>query len=430
MSKFLEVTGGIPLVGEVTVGGAKNAVLPMLIASLLTSEECSYSNVPRLQDVSFTVSLLEHFGAEVSYFNGRISSKTSVLSATEASYSLVKAMRASFWVLGPLLARGGAARVAMPGGDVIGARPVDMHLAGLTQMGADIKIKHGVVFALAKNGLVPATINLRFPSVGATHQLMMAAVLTRGTTVINGVAKEPEVVALADFLNSMGADVEGAGTPQIVVRGQEYLTGTHAEIIGDRIEAGTFLLAAAMTHGDIKVCGFNPKHLGTFLDILFEIGLEIEVGEDFVHLSCPKTSLKPVQVKTGPFPELATDFQAPLMAFLTQLDGESQLEETIFEGRFGHISELCRMGAKIIVEDRVAKVYGATKLSAAPIEGTDIRAVASLVLAALGAKGISRVQGAYHLGRGYSDFETKLRRLGAKICIRMLDPDDYAFTGC
>ena len=403
----------------------------MLIASLLTAEECEYTNVPRLQDVSFTVGLLEHFGAEVQYLQGKITTKLPILKETEASYSLVKAMRASFWVLGPLLARAGEARVAMPGGDVIGPRPVDMHLAGLAQMGADIKVKHGVVFATAKGGLKPAEIELRFPSVGATHQLLMAATLAKGTTVIRGVAREPEVVALADFINSMGGDIEGAGSSELVIHGKESLGGAKARVIGDRIEAGTFLLSAAITRGDVIVNGFDPKHLGNFLDILSQIGVQIDVQSEGVHVACPEELvLKSVNVATGPFPEFATDLQAPLMALLAKVPGVSSIEENIFEGRFGHVSELCRMGAQIIVEDRTAKITGVEKLSGALIEATDIRAAASLVIAALGAKGVSQIQGGYHLERGYSDLEHKLRTLGAKIGIRIADPDDYIFTGC
>lgn len=431
MSKFLEITGGTPLAGRVKVSGAKNAILPMLIASLLTSEECEYTNVPRLQDINFTIGLLEHFGADVQYFNGRITSKTPKLIATEASYSLVKAMRASFWVLGPLLARGGAARVAMPGGDVIGARPVDMHLTGLMQMGADIKIKHGVVYATAEHGLKAAEINLRFPSVGATHQLLMAAALTKGTTVLRGVARESEVVALADFINSMGGDVEGAGTSELIIRGKDELHGAKADTIGDRIEAGTFLLAAAITGGEVEVCGFNSKDLGDFLTILTDLGLQIETTQDTVKLLRRERPLKAsLRLATGPFPEFATDLQAPLMALLTQVEGENRLEENVFEGRFGHVSELCRMGAKIFVEDRIAKISGATKLTGAPVEAFDIRGAACLVIAALAAHGTSQIQGAYHLERGYSDLEQKLRSLGAKVGIKVADPDDFLFTGC
>ena len=430
MSKILEITGGNPLKGRVSVGGAKNAVLPMLMATLLTPEECVFTNVPRLMDISYTVSLLEHFGADVNFFNGKLATKTPKLLVTEASYSLVKAMRASFWVLGPLLARGRSASVAMPGGDVIGARPVDIHLAGLTQMGADIKVKHGVVFATAPNGLKATEFDFRFPSVGATHQLMMAASLTPGTTVLRGVAKEPEIEAVANLLNEMGGDVEGAGTSTIVIHGKDYLGGANVRVEGDRIEAGTLLLAGAITGGEVFVEGFSPKHFGNFLGILNEIGLNLEVTENGVGVKPSKSAWRPVHVKTSPFPGFATDLQALLMAFLTQVPGESTIEETIYEGRFGHVSEFCRMGANIIVEDRVAKITGATQLSGAPIEGADIRAVASLVLAALGAKGVSHVQGLSHLARGYSNFEQKLRSLGAQICVRLADVDDYICTGC
>ena len=429
MSKFIEITGGRPLEGAVCVGGAKNAVLPMLIASLMTADVCEFENVPNLQDVIFTVNLLEYFGAEVDYFDRTVKVRVPSLRATEASYSLVKAMRASFWVLAPLLARGGAARVALPGGDVIGARPVDMHLAGLTAMGADIKIKHGVVYATAVNGLRPAAIDLRFPSVGATHQLLMAAALTPGTTVIRGAAKEPEVIALADLINNMGGDVEGAGSAEIVVRGVQELGGGRARILGDRIEAGTFLLAAAASGGCVRVDGFDPQHLGDFLQILNDAGLQLEVGADHV-LARRSGALRPVHVASGPFPELATDLQAPLMAALCLAVGESSIEENVFEGRFGHVSELCRMGARIMVEDRTAKISGVERMTGAPVEAFDIRGAASLVIAAMAAEGVSQIYGAHHLERGYSDFETKLTTLGAHIGFRVSDPEDFIFTGC
>jgi UDP-N-acetylglucosamine 1-carboxyvinyltransferase len=429
MSEFIEINGGVPLRGTVKIGGAKNAALPMLIASLMTSETCVFENVPALEDISITARLLEHFGGEVEYSGDRMKVRVGALVATEASYSLVKALRASFWVLAPLLARGRAARVALPGGDIIGARPVDMHLAGLAQMGADIKVKHGVVFATAVDGLRPARVDLRFPSVGATHQIMMAAALTPGTTQINGAAREPEVVALAEMINRMGGDIEGAGTSNVIVRGKEELGGADVRLIGDRIEAGTYLLAAAATGGQVRAVGINPDHFGQFLDLLHGMGLSVRTGADFVEVS-RTGELKAINAATGPFPLFATDLQAPTMAVLCLAKGVSRIEENIFEGRFGHVSELCRMGANIKIDDRVASITGVDKLTGAPVEGFDIRAAVSLVIAAASAEGVSKIFEPHHIRRGYECLETKFSALGARIGAKHTDPEDFMFTGC
>lgn len=429
MSEFIEIMGGTPLRGTVRASGAKNAALPILISTLLTSEECHLSNVPNLTDTSLVLHLLEQFGAEVHYDGHEVKVRTSALVATEASYSLVKALRASFWVLAPLLARGRAARVALPGGDLIGARPVDMHLEGLVAMGADIILKHGVVYATAINGLRPATINLRFPSVGATHQLLMAASLTPGLSVITGAAREPEVVALADFLNLMGADVQGAGTPTIEIRGRSDLGPASMRLIGDRVEAGTYLLAGAMTNGHVTVEGIVPSHLGSFLEIMQEMGLTVTQTESSVSAS-RNGPIKGVHVKTGPFPELATDLQAPLMAALTIAEGVSTIEENVYEGRFGHASELCRMGASIKIADRVVTIEGVKSLNGAPVDGLDIRAAAAVVLAGLVAEGTSQIHEPHHLRRGYEYIERKMGALGARMWARISDPDDFIFAGC
>ena len=429
MSEHIEICGGIPLNGSAQVSGAKNAVLPMMIASLLSSEACDFENVPALQDVSITTCLLENLGAQVDYVADRVNVKVPALHATEASYSLVKAMRASFWVLGPLLARGRAAKVSLPGGDIIGARPVDMHLAGLARMGAEIQVKHGIVYATAPDGLRAARIDLRFPSVGATHQIMMAAALTPGTTVITGAAREPEVSALAAMLCQMGSEIEGAGSSQITVQGRESLGGARVRIIGDRIEAATYLLAAAASGGSVRVSGFAPSDLGAFLDVLAEMGLDLEQGPDWLGLRC-RRELRAVRAATGPFPEFATDIQALLVAALSVAQGESRVEENVFDGRFGHVAELCRMGAQIKVEERVACISGPAKLTGAPVEAMDIRGAAALAIAALAAEGVSRIHEAHHLRRGYADLEGKLRALGARIGTKLVDPEDYAFTGC
>lgn len=429
MSEYIEITGGSKLQGTVEISGAKNAALPMLMASLLTSEPVELFNVPNLEDVNLTIHLLEHFGAQVDFLAGHAVVRVPKLNATEASYSLVKALRASFWVLAPILARGGAARVALPGGDIIGARPVDMHLAGLVQMGADLKVKHGVVYATAVHGLRPARIELRFPSVGATHQLMMAAALTSGATVIEGAAREPEVVALANLLTLMGAEVEGAGGTTIVVRGRHELGGASVKLIGDRIEAGTYLLAAAATGGAVRAQGIDPAFFGEFLELLGQMGLEVETGESFVAVK-NTGELRPAEISTAPFPGVATDLQAPLMAALCKAKGISRIEENVFEGRFSHVSELCRMGAKITVDDRVAHITGVPRLTAAPVEGFDIRAAAALVIAALSCEGTSLIYEPQHLRRGYERLEGKLTGLGAKVARRVSDAEDYAFTGC
>ena len=400
MSEFVEVVGGHPLSGVVPISGAKNAALPVLIATLLTSERCVIRNVPNLEDVHLTIHLLEHFGAAVTYEGDCVEVSIPRIEATEASYSLVKALRASFWVLGPLLARGGAARVALPGGDIIGARPVDMHIDGLRKMGADIKVKNGVVFATAVSGLRPVELDFRVPSVGATHQIMMAAALTPGRTVIRGAAKEPEIVAVANFLQALGAEIEGAGESTVVIDGKSSLGGTDYQLIGDRIEAGTYLLAGVATRGKVTVEGIQAEYLSALLEILREMGCAVEVGSDWVTVACPERP-RAVQVTTQPYPGFPTDLQAPLMAVLATATGESSIEETVFEGRFGNVSELCRMGAEIRVEDGVAHISGTERLAAAPVEGLDIRAAAALVIAALGAEGTSKIHEPQHLRRGY-----------------------------
>lgn len=429
MSEFIEIHGGRALSGSVVVGGAKNAVLPMLIAPLLSSETCTISNVPRLQDVSLLLHLLEEFGAQVEWSGDSVQISVPSLVATEASYSLVKALRASFWVLAPLLARGRAARVALPGGDIIGARPVDMHLSALSQMGADINVQHGVVYATAPQGLKPATIEFRMPSVGATHQVLMAAALTQGKTVLKGAAREPEVVAVSDLLSSMGAKIEGAGTSTIEISGQEELGGASAVVIGDRIEAATYLLAGAATDGEVAVKGFDVKHLGDFSKILVEMGLEITELEDGASLR-RSGELRPIKVSTGPFPEFATDIQPLITSFLSLVPGKSSVEELMYEGRFGHASELCRMGAKITIDGRIANIEGVERLTGAPVEAKDIRAAASLVIAGAAAEGITAVHEPQHIWRGYTDLIGKFESLGACIGKKITDPEDFMFTGC
>jgi len=443
MHESLQIISGrnTALTGEVQISGAKNAALPMLIASLLTSEPVEFENIPRLEDTALTLSLLEHFGADIWYHQDKVRVRTPKLISSEACYSLVKALRASFWVLGPILARSGRAQVALPGGDLIGARPVDLHIAALEKMGAQISLKHGTVYATAPNGLFPANIDLSFPSVGATHQIMMTAALVDGETIIKGAAKEPEIIAVAELLNMMGAKVEGAGGSVISIQGKKHLGGARARVIGDRIEAGTYLLAACATGGEVTTQGIDPDYLTSVVNVLREMGASIDCGDDFIHLKAPAIGkLNAIDVTTGPFPEFPTDLQAPLMAALTQSNGVSNLRETIFEGRFRHAGELCRMGAEIQIEGEVAIITGlhsskdssepARQLSAAEVECFDIRAGAALVIAALAANGTSTITSTEHIRRGYEELEGKLTKLGANVRTCVTDAEDYVFAGC
>lgn len=429
MSEFLEVRGGKPLSGTVEIGGAKNAALPLFIASLLTSQRCEFSRVPQLQDVDLTVNLLEQLGASVSYRADQVSVETARITNSEASYSLVKALRASFWVLGPLLARFGSARVALPGGDAIGRRPVDLHLNALSQMGADIKMNHGVVVASAKSGLRPAQVNFDLVSVGATHQILMAAALVPGTTVLKNAAREPEVVALCEMLTQMGAQIEGAGTDTIAITGRKDLGGAKVKLIGDRIEAGTYILCGVSTRGQVRANGVDPKHLGSFLDVLQAMSVNVTTGSNWVEVDA-RRGAKAIEVKTEPFPGLATDLQAPLMAALATASGCSVIEENIFEGRFTHVSELMRLGAKIDVRDRSAVIEGVPSLSAAPVDGHDIRGAASLVVAGLGASGATHIFEPQHLRRGYERIEHKISSLGGFAGYKPEELEDALAIGC
>jgi UDP-N-acetylglucosamine 1-carboxyvinyltransferase len=429
MAHYLEVFGGIPLSGKISVGGAKNCALPLLFATLLTPEPCILKGVPRIQDIEIAIKLLESFGAEIEYQGNEIKVQNKKLKATEASYSLVKSLRASFWVLGPILTRGGAARVALPGGDIIGARPVDIHLAGLQKMGAEIKVSNGIVYATACDGLKGAEIELHFPSVGATHQLMMAATLANGVTVLKNAAREPEVIALAEMLNLMGAEVSGAGTKDIVITGQESLGGVNFELIGDRLEAATYLLAALATKGELTVSGVDPEYLSLPLKLLQEMGAEITIN-GFQITAKYKQRLKGINITTGPYPEFATDLQPLFTALFCLAEGESVIEETVFEGRFGFVSELCRLGAKIRIHDQKAIVTGQESLSPAPVDGLDIRAAGALLIAALATKGKSEIHEIQHLRRGYERLETKLKSIGAEVNLKMNNADDFVFAGC
>lgn len=413
MDKLL-IRGGRPLRGEVSISGAKNAALPILCASLLTAEPLTLENVPQLRDIGTTLRLLERLG--VKYSNGqseRVELDASRITSLEAPYDLVKTMRASILVLGPLLARFGEARVSLPGGCAIGQRPVDQHIKGLAAMGAEIRIEHGYVVARAKR-LKGASIRTDMVTVTGTENLMMAAVLADGRTVLENAAREPEVVDLAELLIKMGARITGHGTDRIVIDGVEQLRGAHHSIVPDRIEAGTFLCAVGATGGDITLHNTAADTMGAILDKLREAGLEIEEHE---HSIRARMTRRPTATgfRTQEYPGFPTDMQAQLMALNTLADGTSVIVETIFENRYMHAPELSRMGARIDVEGDTAVVTGVPRLSGATVMATDLRASASLVIAGLAAEGETVVDRIYHLDRGYERMEEKLRALGADI---------------
>ncbi len=420
MDRF-EIEGGRRLSGSVVAGGSKNSSLPCLFATLLSEKESVVRRVPNLQDITSTVSLLQSLGCDVSrdLERGEVRSKLVSLKTDEAPYDLVRKMRASVLVLGPLLARFGRARVSMPGGCAIGARPVDFHLAGLKQMGAQITIQEGFIEARCQK-LQGARIGLEFPSVGATENLMMAATLASGETLLENCAQEPEIVCLANALRSMGAVIEGAGTPVIRVQGAASgsLGGIEHAVVGDRIEAGTFLAAGFATGGDVEVKGIHPEMLEAVLLVFEAAGAKVHRGTvsagDGVRVQAQGRS-RAVHFRTLPFPGFPTDMQAQLMAVLTLASGTSVIEETVFENRFMHVPELTRMGAQVVIKGNAALVEGVGELRAAPVMATDLRASAGLVIAALAAHGTSVINRIYHLDRGYECMEEKLRALGADV---------------
>jgi len=410
--------GGKRLAGEVSVSGSKNAALPVLISSLLTSEPCTYQGVPHLADIRTTLKLLSGLGDKhdhQSWLNGAddLTLQANRIDKFEAAYDLVKTMRASFLVLGPLLARFGRARVSTPGGCAIGARPINLHLKGLEALGATIEQSHGYVEASASR-LRGAKIYLDLPSVGATENLMMAATLAEGTTIIENAAKEPEIEDLASVLNEMGARVQGSGTDIIQIEGVDALHGASHRIIPDRIEAGSFVIAAAITGGDVLVRGARADHLEAFLIKLREAGVVYTAGEVGIKVE-RNGNIKSVDVTTLPYPGFPTDLQAQMMALMAVADGVSIITETIFENRFMHAQELDRMGAQIQLEGNRAVVRGVRELSGAPVMASDLRASVALLLAGLVANGTTEVSRVYHLDRGYEQIEKKFSRLGAQI---------------
>lgn len=413
MQQFL-VTGGQVLRGEVSISGAKNAALPILFASLLSEKPTTISNVPRLKDIETTVKLLQLFGAQVSFDNNQVQVNAAAVNNQFAPYELVKTMRASILALGPLLSRFGQAEVSLPGGCAIGARPVNLHIDGLRKMGADISVENGYIKAKA-NRLKGAHIIMDMVSVTGTENLMMAAVLADGTTTIDNAAREPEVVDLARYLNTMGAKIRGAGTDSIVIEGVTVLKGGDHKVLPDRIETGTFLVAAAVTGGDVTCRNTDPAELEVVLDKLREAGVDVSTGADWIRANMTGRKLKAVNVKTVPHPGFPTDMQAQFTVLNVIADGVGMVTETIFENRFMHVPELQRMGAKISLEGNTAVCQHSDKLMAAQVMATDLRASASLVIAGLVAEGATVVDRIYHIDRGYEQIEDKLRRLGANI---------------
>jgi UDP-N-acetylglucosamine 1-carboxyvinyltransferase len=411
----LQIQGGTPLEGEVRISGAKNATLPILAAALLADTPVVIGNVPHLQDVTTTIELLGQMGASVTIDEHmHIEVDASTVRECFAPYDLVKTMRASILVLGPLVARFGRADVSLPGGCAIGARPVNIHVAGLQAMGADITIEGGYIRARAAR-LRGARLVLDTVTVTGTENLMMAATLADGETVLENAAREPEVVDLAHFLSSMGARIQGAGTDKIVIEGVKSLRGTRYDVLPDRIEGGTYLVAGAITRGHVRIKNTRPQHLDAILAKLREAGATVACGDNWIEVDMRGRRPRAVDVRTAPYPAFPTDMQAQFAALNTIADGVGTITETIFENRFMHMLEMRRLGAEIRLEGNTAIIKGVSKLTAAPVMATDLRASASLVLAGLVAEGQTDVERIYHIDRGYEAIEEKLAQLGAQI---------------
>jgi len=412
----LEILGGKPLEGEIRISGAKNATLPILAGALLADGPVTIANVPHLQDVTTTIELLGRMGVTVTIDDRmRVEIDTSTIREFFAPYELVKTMRASILVLGPLLTRFGKADVSLPGGCAIGSRPVNIHVAGMQAMGADINIENGYIRARSDGRLHGARLVLETVTVTGTENLMMAAALAEGETIIENAAREPEVVDLANFLNSMGARIRGAGTDTLVIDGVERLTGTHYEVMPDRIEAGTYLVAGAITGGHVRVKNARADHLDAVLGKLQEAGARVASGDNWIEVDMKRRRPRSVDVRTAPYPAFPTDMQAQFAALNTVAEGVGTIVETIFENRFMHMLEMRRMGAEIRLEGNTAIIKGVDRLTAAPVMATDLRASASLVLAGLVAEGRTEVDRIYHIDRGYECIEEKLQQLGAQI---------------
>lgn len=418
MAKILVNNSG-PLHGEVWISGAKNAVLPLLAATILTEDSCVIEGVPDLADVTVMKQMLENYGSHIDDSEqGVIRIKTPEVISCEGDRELVQEMRASLFTMGPMLARYGKVVMPMPGGCTIGKRPIDLHLKGFRALGAEVDIDEEnevVTVTAGKDGLVGDAIYLDFPSVGATENILMAATLSKGTTIIENAAKEPEIIDLANLLNKMGARIKSAGTDMIRVEGVEKLSGCIHEAIPDRIETGTFMLAAAITRGDIMIKNAIPGHVRPIMAKLKECNVGVEVLPDGIYVDARGRDLNSTDIKTLPYPGFPTDIQSPFMAFLTTVEGKSVVRETVFENRFMHVVELNRMGADIVTENREARVPGGKKLKGAKVRATDLRAGAAMVLAGLAASGTTEVSEIYHIERGYENFVGKFKALGADI---------------
>lgn len=424
--KKLVINGGKKLEGTIEISGAKNSALKLMAASILTDEEVILSNVPNLSDIHTMKELLESFGVGVELIGfdektpcaqRKVRINAGNITNKYASYDIVKKMRASFVVFGPILAKHGKAKVSLPGGCAIGSRPVDLHIYGLKKLGAKIKIKNGYAIANTEDGLRGARIKLSFPSVGATENIMMAAALARGKTILKNPAREPEIVDLANFLNSMGAKISGAGTKKMVIEGVEKLHGAEYKVIADRMEAGTYAIAVAMTDGNALLKGIDIELFNPVAKEFRNAGVVLKAEDEGVRVRRRKYGVKPIHISTKPYPGFPTDMQAQITALLALSDGKSTLKETIFENRFMHVPELNRLGTRIKVKKNVAYIRGVDKLSGASVMATDLRASSTLVLAALVAQGETEIDRIYHLERGYEYLDKKLQACGADVRI-------------
>lgn len=423
MDRFI-IRGGKKLQGTVHISGSKNAALPILVATLLTDEKCVLHRVPNLRDVRTTLKILEYLGKKITYQNNTVTVEANGPLKKDLPYELVKQMRASFWVAGPLLTRFKEAQIPLPGGCAIGVRPVDIHLKGFEKLGATCEVQAGNVLIRAKK-LVPAKIVLRFPSVGATQNLLMCACLIDGETILENVAKEPEIDDVILFLNKLGADIHGDEKGRLIVRGVRVLKGAEHTVVADRIETGSYALAAAATRGDVTIEGCVPEHNAILWEDLQEAGFTLDITETSVRVRAYKGDIKPLRVCTAPYPGFATDLQAPWMTLMTLCHGTAEVDETVFENRFMHAPELVRMGARIATEKSVARITGVEKLSAAHVQSSDLRGGFALVMAGLCAEGETEVERVYHIDRGYEKLEEKLTALGADI--RRYNPDKNEF---
>lgn len=423
MDRFL-IQGGKKLQGTVHISGSKNAALPILVATLLTDEKCILHRVPNLRDVRTTLKILQYLGKKVTYQNNVVTIEPNGKLKNDLPYELVKQMRASFWVAGPLLARFKQADIPLPGGCAIGVRPVDIHLKGFEKLGAACEVKAGNVLIHAQK-LLPAKIVLRFPSVGATQNLLMCACLIDGETILENIAKEPEIDDVIAFLNKMGADIHTDDKGRLIIHGVKALHGAEHTVVADRIETGSYALAAAATRGDVTVADCVPEHNAILWEDLQEAGFSLDIGEDFVHIHAYDGEIKPLRVRTAPYPGFATDLQAPWMTLMTLCNGTAEVDESVFENRFMHAPELVRMGARISTEKSVARITGVKKLSAAHVQSSDLRGGFALVIAGLCADGETEVERVYHIDRGYEKLEEKITALGATI--RRYNPDKDEF---